>query len=125
MRVWALLANKLPPGELFAIHVLPWVECTKIVDVMLPRRRIIVCHDGRSHFEAPMPTDRAAGNGAKWECDRKWDSEARKEGWKVVRLHWRDEAEWEICLDAALHSHADLSPVYSPSYASLPPASSM
>jgi hypothetical protein len=98
-----------------AIHVRPWEGCTKAVDMFLPHKKLIIHHDGTSHDDL-MPVDRAA-DVPKWERDRLWDIDAWTKGYKVLRLHWRDEDKWEEYISQAYTEcdKGDLTPLYTPS----------
>lgn len=114
-QVWGLLERNHPEA-LFAVHVELWDECKKSADIFLPEKRIIIEVDGRSHFEAPMPQDRKGDKGQKWVKDVEWDGQARREGFKVLRLHYKDANEWAAYIQAALDAWLDKSPVYTPTH---------
>lgn len=98
-----------------AVHVRPWKGCTKEVDMLLPHKKLIIHHDGSSH-DRQMPVDREA-HVPKWERDPLWDMDAWGEGFKVLRLHWRDEKMWKEFIRKSYEQcdKGDLTPLYTPS----------
>ena len=109
------LRNLLDVGQYeYAVHVHPWKGCRVAVDAYLPLQRIVICHDGRSHF-APMPTDRKdAASKAYTGGQLVIDAVAR--GFKVVRLHYKDENEWADAISSAIATWKDTTPLYTSSY---------
>lgn len=103
------------PREVLAAQVYAWDECPKLVDLFLPLRKLIIEHDGRSHFHE-LPGDRGKGK-SKLERDLEFDIEAQGQGFKVLRLHWKDEDKFSVCIALALANCKFPEPVYSPSYA--------
>lgn len=102
------------PHTPIAMHVRPWQSCMRAVDMFLPGTKTLIHHDGASH-ERLMPVDRARGV-SKRLLDALWDSEAACRGFKVLRLHWRDENMWEYyVLRAAVEQKLGiLSPLCTP-----------
>lgn len=115
-RAWQLLAHH-HPNVVFAVHVQPWMGCVLAVDIYMPQKKLIIEVDGRSHFEAPLPHDRKSGKGGKWAKDRAWDQTAGQEGFKVLRLHYKDESLWLDHIKIALEAWEQKNPMYTPSYA--------
>lgn len=86
------------------------------MDMFLPFRNPIVMHDGSSH-DNEMPIDRKNPI-PKCERDVLWDEdEAFVEGFKVLRLHWRDEDVWGEYLIRAYEEcdTGNIDPLYTPS----------
>ena len=103
--------------ELYAVHVMPWKGCGVAVDAYLPIWNIIVCHDGSSHFKE-LPVDRdPIAKLPKLVKDRVFDDTAQQKGFKVMRLHWKDEEQWSECISKAVAECHDRRPVYTNSYA--------
>lgn len=94
-------------NELYAVHVMPWKGCNVPVDAFFPFKKIVVCHDGRSH-DQPMPADRG---GKRQQKDSTLEERALKEGFKLVRLHWKDEEEWGFLINKALAEWQDPTPL--------------
>lgn len=105
--------------QVMAFHVHPWDETQRSADIFLPACNVVIFHDGRSHFDAPMPRDRAASAGPKILAEIEWGREASRKLFKVVRLHYADEQWYGDLIETALADVAifnDFQPVYSPSY---------
>jgi hypothetical protein len=111
------------PNEVISAEVYPpnWTGPEfKLVDVLLPLRSLIIEYDGPSHFE-PMASDRAQPR-SKWDADRAFDVAACNQGYKALRLHYRDERLFPIFIAKAIAECHDKSVLYTPSYAPLPPS---
>lgn len=107
-------------GEMVSAEVYPW-RCSgtqKRVDIFLPLRRLIIEYDGPSHFR-PMPVDRnrAAATGvSKLAEDRRFDAACMERGFKILRLHYKDEELFAVYALQALLTCANPTPMYTPSY---------
>lgn len=86
----------------------------KLVDILLPLKKVIIEYDGPSHFE-PMAWDRGQPR-EKWEADRAFDAAALNNGYKVLRLHYKDVDSFDKYIDKALAQWQDKSALYTPSY---------
>lgn len=74
--------------------------------------------DGSHHEEGSSGWGEPAG--AQWQRDRQLDSSVLAAGGRMVRLHYRDEPTWQLCMQAAIErvqqQPAASFVYYSPSY---------
>lgn len=70
------------------------------VDIVLEDHGLLVEVDGSQHEEGSSGWGEAAG--AQWQRDRQLDRSVLAAGGRLVRLHYRDEPTWQLCMQAAM-----------------------
>ena len=96
----------------FECHLLkPSPGGGKPFDIYLVDRKLAVEVDGSYHFSGSY---RGVPATVQYAWDRQVDAACMQQGQQLVRLHYRDEGQWDSVVQAALDSQKVV--IYSPSY---------